>query len=297
MTPRSVSRASLGWAFGIALSVLLVSIWGRAVVADTESLAEALAPMVRTEAVIEFVADWMGEEMVESGIEPEVVEPTVSYFVGSSAVAEAADVFAAEFVIAAASTDPDGSSIDMRALLGPAVPEVASGLGGLGIEVDESTVRGVVEGLEPLVIRTPGEPALLGPASETASRLGTASLLAVVALLVFGWGFVALSEDRLAGLRSLFQRVSVGALSFAVFLRLGAWVLDPAGGRAPIPETVSNLAESKWLVPLQIALAAAIVSGAIYLTRRWLRRGEVSPLPNGAPTPQQERTDSLSARD
>lgn len=268
MTTRSVSRATLGWAFGIALSVLLVSIWGRAVVVDTDSLAKSLAPLAQTETVVEFVADWMGDEMVESGIQPEIVEPTVRHFVDSSPVREAADELAAEVVAAAASTDPGGSSIDVRALLAPAVPEVALGLGGLGIEIDEATVRGVVEGLEPLTIRAAGQPALVGPASETASRLGTASLLAVVALLVFGWGFVALSEDRIVGLRSVFQRVSVGALSFAVFLRLGAWVIDPAGGRAPIPQTISNLAESKWLVPLQIAVLAAMAAGSIYLVRR-----------------------------
>jgi hypothetical protein len=275
LTARSVSRSSLGWAFGISLSVLLVSIWGRAVVADTDALAESLAPLAQTDAVVEYVAGWMGDEMVESGIAPEAVEPTVRYFVESSTVGEAADELAAEVVTAAASTDPGGSSIDMRALLAPAVPEVTLGLAGLGMEIDEATVRAVVEDFEPLVIRAEGEPALVGPASETASRLGTASLLAVVGLLVFGWGFVALSDDRISGLRSLFQRVSVGALSFAVFLRLGAWVIDPSGGRAPIPETVANLAGSKWLIPLQIAVVAGVVAGAIYLTRRWLRRGQV----------------------
>ena len=272
-----MSRSTLGWAFGISLSVLLVSIWGRAVVTDTDALAESLAPLAQTDAVVELVADWMGDEMVESGIPPEMVDPTVRYFVESSAVGEAADELAAEVVAAAASTDPEGSSIDVRALLAPAVPEVTLGLGGLGIETTEATVRGVVEGLEPMTIRAADQPAWVGPASETASRLGTASLLAVVALLVFGWGFVALSEDRVSGLRSLFQRVAVGALSFAVFLRLGAWVIDPSGGRAPIPQTISNLAESKWLIPLQIAAVAAIVAWAIYLTRRRLRRGGASP--------------------
>lgn len=268
MTARSVSRATLGWAFGISLSVLLVSIWGRAVVADADSLAESLAPLAQTGAVVDFVADWMGDEMVESGMPPEAVEPTVRYFVESSAVRDVADELAIEVVAAAASTDPAGSSIDMRSLLVPAVPEVTMGLDGLGIETDEATVRGVVESLEPLVIRSPGEPALVGPASEAVSRLGTASLLAVVALLVFGWGFVALSEDRIVGLRSLFQRVSVGALSFAVFLRLGAWVLDPAGGRAPVRQSLADLAGSKWLVPLQIAVIAAVLAGVAYLVRR-----------------------------
>jgi hypothetical protein len=105
----------------------------------------------------------------------------------------------------------------------------------------------------------------------TATRLGTAALLAVLALLGLGYGFVSLSEDRLSAVRSLLTRVALGGLSFAIFLKLGSWVLDPSGGRAPVQASISAVAGSKWAVPLALAVAAAAVAGIVYLVRRRLR--------------------------
>ncbi|MFZ0014542.1 MAG: hypothetical protein WAL25_10565 [Acidimicrobiia bacterium] len=293
MSLRSLSRSSLGWLFGISLSVLFVSLWGRAVVVDTDALADSIAPLAHTETVVDFVAGWMGDEMVESGVAPALVEPAVGYFLGSSALGQTVDEFAEEVVDAAASTDPAGSSIDMRALIAPAVPEVTLGLAGLGYDVSDDRVRAVVESLDPLVIRTPGSSPLLGPASQTAARLGIASLLASVALLVFGAVFVRLSDDRIGAVRSLLNRVAVGGLSFAVLLRLGSWVIDPSGGRAPVQEALSNLAGSKWMVPLQLGLTAAAMGAAIFVWRR-LRPGEATPSRDEAATPSREQTGSLT---
>lgn len=280
--------------FGISLSVLFVAIWGRAVVIDTDALAESMAPLAGSAAVVDFVTDWMGEEMVESGIDPNAVEPAIDFFLDSSALGVTADRFAGEVVDAAASSDPGGASIDMRALIAPAIPEVTVGLTSLGYDVSDAQIRQVVEGFDPLVIRQPGSPALLGPASEAASRLGTASVLAAVALVIFGSGFVGIAGDRVGAVRNLLNRVAVGGLSFAVLLRLGSWVLDPDGGRAPVPETVSNLAESKWMVPLQIAIVAAVLGGAIYLGRRVVKQRAKTLSPGERATRPAEQQESLT---
>jgi hypothetical protein len=279
--------------FGISLSVLFVSLWGRAMVVDTDALADSIVPLARAETVVHFVTGWMSEEMVDSGVAPDLVEPAVGYFLSSSALGQTVDEFAEEVVDAAASSDPAGSRIDMRALIAPAVPEVTLGLIGLGYDVSDHQIREVVEGLDPLVIRSPGSSPLLGPASQTAARLGIASLLAAVALVVFGGAFVRLSDDRLVAIRSLLNRVAVGGLSFAVLLRLGAWVIDPSGGRAPVLETLSNLAGSKWLVPLQLGLTAAVMGAGIFIWRR-LRPGEGSQSTDEPARPPREQEESLT---
>jgi hypothetical protein len=291
---RGSSRSTLGWAFGVSLSVLLVSLWGRAIVVDTETLGESLAPLSRSETVIDFVADWMADEMVESGVDPALVDPIIDQVLESSAVGQTLDLISAEVVAAAASTDPEGSNIDMRLLIAPAIPEVTLGLAEFGYPVPESQVREVVEGLDPLVIRQPGAPALVGPGSPTASRLGTASMLAALALVVFGSGFIALATDRLGALRSLLNRVAVGGVSFALLLKAGSWVVDPGGGRAPVPETLSALADSKWLVPLEIGLLAALLAAAIYLARRFLRLEAASRTATVPPKRGAEHPSSLS---
>jgi hypothetical protein len=284
----------MAWAYGMAVSVLFLALWGRAVVIDTDALAESLSPLAGSSAVVDVVGDWMAEEMVDSGADPGLVQPAIDYYFQSSSVGHTLDQFAVEVVGAAASSDPDGAAIDMAGLLGPAVPDLAVGLVDLGYPVTEGEVADVVRGLDPLVIRQPGTDAIVGPNSPTAARLGTAALLALLSLLALGYGYVTLSEDRVGAVRSLLNRIAVGGLSFALFLRLGAWVLDPEGGRAPVPETLSSVAGSKWAVPLQVAVVAALIAGAIYLTRRWIRRRGGLPLPGGRSTPRRERSESIS---
>jgi hypothetical protein len=269
---RALSRSTLAWAFGMSVSILFLSIWGRAVVTDTDTLAESLAPLAESNIVREYVGDWMVDELIDSGADPSTVEPTVGYLFESSSLGAALDQLVGEVVDAAAATNPDGSRIDMAGLFGPTVPELTLGLSGLGYPIDESEVSEVVEGLDPLVIRQPGGEPLIGPYSPAAARLGTAALLAFLGIVTFGFGVVVMSEDRVAEIRSLLNRIAVGGLSFAVFLRLGSWVLDPSGGRAPVRSAFSEVAGSKWLVPLQVALVAGTVAGAIYLGRKWLRR-------------------------
>lgn len=294
MKTRAVARSSLGWAFGMAVSILLLALWGRSVVADTDTLAESLSPLAGSTTVVDFVANWMSEQMLESGADPEIVDATIDYFFGTTEVGDTLDRFAVEVVHAAASTDPAGSSIDMAALVYPAVPELTMGLNELGYPSSENGVSDAVAQLDPLVIRRPGSVAMVGPGSPTAVRLGTAALLASVALIFFGSAHVWLSDDRLAAIRGLATRVALGALSFAVFLKLGSWVLDPRGGRAPVPEAIAAVAGSKWVVPLQVAMVAALIAGAIYLGRRLLRRAGVSPSPSVQSTPRRERRRSLS---
>lgn len=293
---RKVSRSVLAWAFGMSVSILFLSLWGRAVVVDTDALADSLSPLAGSDIVSGLVGDWMAEEMVDAGGDPEIVEPTVDYYMRSSEVGGALDQLVVEVVDAAASTDPDGDVIDMAALIGPAVPELTMALNQMGHEVGESQVSQVVGQLDPLVIREPGSGSLVGPASPTASRLGTAALLAVLALLGLGSGYVLLSEDRVGAVRSLANRVAVGGLSFAVFLRVGSWVLDPEGGRAPVQETVSALAGSKWMVPLEVAFVAAVVAAAIYLVRRRVRPEEVTPSSDERSTQPSDQQQSLSTR-
>lgn len=289
-----MARSTLGWAFGISVSILFLAIWGRSVVVDTDTLAESLSPLANSGIVVGFLSDWMSDELLESGADPATVEPTVDLFFNSSAIGETFDRFALEVVHAAASTDPEGAAIDMADLVQPTVPELTTGLVAMGYAVTEDSIAAVVAQFDPLVIGQPGSEPLVGLNSQTAARLGTAALLASTALLVFGAAFVWLSEDRVRATRRLLNRVAVGGLSFAVFLRVGSWVLDPEGGRASVPETLSSLAGSKWAVPLQVAFVSALLAAGIYFVRRLFRRVGVFPSPDEPPTPPSERRELLS---
>lgn len=296
MTARKSGLSFFGWAFGISLSILFVSLWGRAVVVDTDTLGESLAPMARSDLVVGYLTDWMAEEMLESGVDPVMVDPAVDQFVGSSEVGDTLDQFAFEVVAAAASSNPGGSEIDVRQLVAPAIPEVTAELVGMGLPVSEPQVRDVVEGLDPLVIREPGSDAVVGANSSTASQLATASLLAMLGMVVFGTGYLAVSDDRVSALRSLVTRIAVGGLSFGLMLRVGSWALDPAGGRAPVRESLSAIAGSKWLVPFQMGLVAAGLAALIYVGTRSFKRRAASRSPGETATRQSEQPPSPSGR-
>lgn len=296
MKGRMAVRSTLGWAFGMSVSILFLSLWGRAVVVDTDTLADSLSPLAGSGVVTDFVGDWMAGEMVDAGADPSMVEPATDYYLQSSEVGDTLDQLVVEIVHATASSDPEGATIDMAALFSPSVPDLSAGLTAMGFGVRESQVADLVEQFDPLVIRQPGAESIVGPNSKTAARLGTAALLAVIALIGFGVAYVAISEDRVGAIRNLATRVAVGGLSFAVFLRLGSWVLDPDHGRAPVQETLSALAHSKWLVPLQVAVVAGVVAGVIYFGRRKLRPVEASRSPDAQSKPRSEQRESLSAR-
>ena len=53
---RTSTRATAGWVFGLAATILFISLWGRAIVVDTEALAEAAAPLSGSVAVVDLFA-------------------------------------------------------------------------------------------------------------------------------------------------------------------------------------------------------------------------------------------------
>jgi len=285
---RTSTRATAGWVFGLAAAILFISLWGRAIVVDTEALAEAAAPLSGSVVVVDLFADWLGEELEDIGVDPSLAGRAVEYVLETSQVGDVIDEFVGEVVGAAALPGPQAASVDVAALLAPAVPEIADTLEAAGVSISESEVTAVVKGLDPLVIRQADTSPYLGASSPIAARLGTAASLALLAMIAAGWVAVAVSEDRLTETRRLLTRVALGGLSFGILLRVGSWVLDPGGGRAPISESMSLLVGSKWMVPVSIALVASAIAGTIFGLRRVVRLRGDSPTSVEQPTPEPE---------
>lgn len=266
------------WVFGLATTVLLLSLWGRAVVVDTDELADSVAPLSESEEVTGRFSDWMTDQLIESGVSEPQAGDAASLALFSPEVKQALDSVVGEVVIAAAEPDPEGTVVDMATIFSPTVPAVTASLASQGIPAPEAQVAAIVAGLDPLVIREAGEEPIVGLASPVAKRLGIASVLAVAAQAVFGATYVLVADNRVTAMRTLSTRFAVGALTFALLLKLGSWVLDPGGGRAPVSESLSELADSKWLIPAFIGLAASI--GALFF---WLIRS-AKPVAANPPT-------------
>jgi hypothetical protein len=163
-----------------------------------------------------------------------------------------------EVVDAASVPAQEEAAVDMASIFSPTVPAVSASLASQGVPASEGQVGSIVAGLDPLVIREPGEAPLVGPVSQVASRLGAATLLAILGQVLFGAIYVIAAESRVKAMRTLLTRFAVGGITFALLLKAGSWALDPGGGRAPVAESLSRLADSKWLLPGSIGVAAAM---------------------------------------
>ncbi len=262
-----VLSSTAAWIFGLATSVLFVSLWGRAVVIDTAELSDSLLPLSQSEQVVGAFSEWMTNELVETGVAGPAAKEATDTAVATTQVSAALENLVGEVVEAAASDQPEGAAVDVARTLRPTVPAVSAALMETGVPVSEPQVELLVSRLDPLVVRQPGEPPVVGRTSPLARRLGTAAILAVIAQLIFGSSYVLAAPDRLKRLRTLLTRFAVTGLSFAVLLKLGSWVLDPQGGRAPISATLSNLADSKWLIPALLGAIGAIAAMFVWLVR------------------------------
>lgn len=254
--------------------MLLVGIWGRAVVVDTNELVDTLTPLAASDMVAERISSWVEAELVRSGLDPGGAAATTDQVLAHPAVGPLLEHLVAQGVEAAASADPDGASLDVASVLLPATDQIVGGLNEAGVPVTADQVQAALSRLDPIVIREPADRPFIGASSPLASNLGAAALLSAVLMLLSATAYVAMSRDRMRAARSLLTRFALGALSFAVLLRIGAWLVDPAGGRAPIRESVALLAGSKWMVPLAMGLASTGAAAVAWMFRP--RPGEAS---------------------
>jgi hypothetical protein len=275
LSPRERSRrfaiGVAGWVFGLAATVMLGGIWGRAVVVDTGELADALTPLAASELVAGRISAWLEAELATAGLGEAEAASVAAQVLAHPGVGPVVEELVAQGVEAAATGDPDGTSVDVAAILAPASGQIAAGLIEAGVPVTGDAVGAALSQLDPIAIRDPSDRPLIGNGSPLASSLGTAAMLGAILMLFSGSAYVAMSRDRGRALRSLLTRFALGALSFAVILRIGSWLVDPEGGRAPFRESFALLADSKWMVPLTVGLVAASVAVVLRIVRQRVR--------------------------
>ena len=276
-----------GWVFGLASTVLLVGIWGRAVVVDTNELADTLSPLAAGDMVSDRLATWLEAELVTAGVDGVGASVVADQVLAHSSVGPVLEQLVAEGVEAAASGDPSGGSVDVAAILIPASGQIATGLNEAGVPVSTERVEAALSQLDPIVIRDPSDQPFVGASSPLAANLGTAAMLGALLMLCAGAAYVAMSRDRMRAFRALLTRFALGALSFAVLLRIGSWLVDPEGGRAPFRESFALLANSKWMVPLTIGLVAMAVAIVFRVFRRRVRPAATSHSEDGRPIRQE----------
>lgn len=270
------------WVYGLAISIFLASVWGRAVAADTDLVADAAAVAANSGLVAGRVEQWISGELAGvPGVGGDQAAAVAAETVGHPDVEGALAVMVREVVAAAAAPTGRATPVDVASIFMPAVPALLASLEDQGIDTDEATVSAVVASLDPLVVRAGDGPPLVGEGSQTVRSLTLATALALALVLLSAGAALWMADDRRQMRRSLLTKVAVSAFSFAVMLQVGAWIIDPGGGRAPVRSAVARMVGAKVWLP--VLLAAGAGAGAWAARRRSLRPGAESPCP-GAPT-------------
>lgn len=269
---RSIGLAMVLWAFGLATTTLLVGLWGRAVTNDRATLEAGAQAALGTDVVASRIEDWLSEAVIAgTGSLDRDLAVVVRTIAASPEADQVIDAVASDLVAAALAPPGTEARLDVAARLDPVLPVVVDELGAQGIDMDVDQLRSSLESSPSITLSTEEEQVGGGVARRTNSVLTTVFVAGLAALTLFGGLALVLAEESVTMVRSLATRLAVSAVTFVIFLRLGAWAMDPSKGRSPLAVGGSVLLASNHLVLMMVAAAAcgvALTAGVVLRRRR-----------------------------
>ena len=276
----SARRGSLSmvlWAFGLATTLLLVGLWGRAVTHDQVTVQESARSVVNAEIASDRIYSWIEDGVASStDIDPVTTERVISGLRGHPEVEGAVGALVDQFVGALFSESREEPRVELTDTLAPVIPLVVSGFAAYDVPIDEALVSAALVEAESIDLNTGDVAAVVRVVDNARALLSLIVVISASILVVAGSAAVWLSEDKLVMVRTLAIRIVISSLSFAVLFRVGSWALDPDGGGSPIARGGSPLLGSNSDVFLLAAFAGAAVAGAVgafvWRRRRLARR-------------------------
>lgn len=269
---RNFGLALVLWAFGLATTTLLVGLWGRAVTNDRATLEAGARAALGTDVVTSRLEDWLSEAIAfGTGTLDQELGVVVRTIAGSSEADQVVDAVAADLVTAALAPPGTEASLDVAARLDPIVPVVVAELAAHGIDLPIDQLRSSLAASPSITLSTAEQETTGGVARRTHSILTVVFVAGLGALLLFGGLAVLLADEAVGMVRSLAIRLAVSAATFVIFLRIGAWAIDPGKGRSPLAVGGSVLLESNHLVLLLVGAASctiAVTAGLVIRRRR-----------------------------
>ncbi|CAN5344271.1 hypothetical protein BH24ACT7_BH24ACT7_00700 [soil metagenome] len=277
-TRRFVSWLLL-YVFGLSVTTLLVGVWGRAVSGDEAALRAGVRAAVEAELVADRVEDWLVEAIgAGSSVAGTPVADTLQRLGSSPEMGSAVDTLVTAIVDGAVAEPGTVAAVDVGSALAPVGRVMAEQLAEAGLDVPADSVTEALAELEPIVIAAQ-RGTIAGAAATARGVLTTVAVVASLVALASGGLAIALADDRIAMARTLVLRVAVGAVTFVIVARIGAWALDPERGRSPIAAGGSVLLRSNSALLVAIAVAGAVAGAGLGAYRVRRRTTEPPPQP------------------
>ena len=269
MTSRNAAARRTGlsvvlWAFGLATTLFLIGMWGRSVSTDHSALEEAFHAVAQADAASDRIQEWLAEALVAGAVSSDAEGARVAAAVAQATETDAVvDGVVSALVDAALDVPGSNPEMDVRRALDPLSPVIAAQLARGNDAATEAEVAVALDRVAAIVGASDGRMEIASAAADARGVLTRVALISATSMLLAGAAAVALADDRMRVARSLALKLAVSGFTFAVVLRLGAWAVDPSGGRAPIAAGGAVLLRSNGGVLLVIAGLGLAVVGAL----------------------------------
>ncbi|MDJ0959410.1 MAG: hypothetical protein QNJ88_02050 [Acidimicrobiia bacterium] len=259
---RTISLAVALWLFGLSTTILLIGLWGRSVAADEVTLESSARAVLESELVNDRMTDWISDAIASAtDVAPDEIADVVAAVAASDEFSGVMEDLVDQLVAAALGPPGAQVTVDLTGSVDEMLPVVLAALADRGVNVDRELIRNDAAEIQDVILGTDRDPAGTGAARSAEHVLTWVFVIGLAGVVTSGLVTLALAEDRLRQARALAIRLGVSAITFAVILRVGAWAVDPGGGRSPIRAGGSRLLGSNGHVPLLVAVAAAAVVG------------------------------------
>jgi hypothetical protein len=277
------------WAFGLATTLLLLGLWGRAVTHDQPTVLDAARTAVDAEIATDRIYSWRESGIVASAdIDPVTAQRAVSELREHPEVDTAIGSLVDQFIGALFSNEGEEATVNVSEALVPVVPLIVSGLAAQGIAIDEAILSAALDEAEAIDLET-GEIATVARVVDDArALLSLIVIFSVLALMFSGIGAVWLSTKKMEMARTLATRIVLSSVSFAILFRVGSWALDPHGGGSPIAGAGSILLESNVDIFLLVAAGAALIAVGFGWVVRQRRNAGTRPDGDGSESDTRE---------
>ncbi len=262
----------------MATTLLLVGLWGRAVVHDQPTIQASARSVVNAEIASDRIYSWIEDAVMASGdVDPETAEQVVSELADHPEIEIALESLVDQFVGALFVHEGDAATLELAETLGPVVPLISATLAQHDESIDTEVLTAALAQAEDVDLETGDAATVARIVNDARGVLSVIVVLALFALVLTGASAIWLSSSRLAMVRTLATRIVLSALSFTVLFRTGAWVLDPSGGGSPIASGSAILLGSNThvfgLVGALSAAVALVVAWYVWRTRPAAGRG------------------------
>ncbi|MEE8457527.1 MAG: hypothetical protein V3S28_05715 [Acidimicrobiia bacterium] len=258
------------WAFGLATTLLLLGLWGRAITHDQPTVQASVRAVVDAGVATDRIYAWIAEGVTTSShVDDATAEQVVIDLREHPEIEAAVGSVIDQFVAALFTPEGEVATVELAGSLEPVLPLVLAGLAARDVSVDESALTAALENAETIDLGTGDAATIIDVVEDARSLLSLIVVLSGATLLLAGSLAIWLSEDGPEMVRRLATRILISALSFAVLFRVGSWALDPKRGGSPIAGGGSILLGSNGTVFIFVAVvAASVVGGVVWLVQR-----------------------------